>query len=38
MGEDEAASLKRHADFARFYEEWDESHPVERLDPSYEEA
>lgn len=31
MSEEEAHSLKAHAEFERFYEEWDSEKPAERL-------
>jgi hypothetical protein len=31
MPKAEAFDLKRHEDFERFYQEWDESHPKSRL-------
>lgn len=34
MDEEEAASLKSHFDFERFYEDYDERMPAERLKPS----
>jgi hypothetical protein len=39
MSEEEAEGLKNHFEFERFYEEWDEAQPPERLEthglPSY---
>lgn len=29
----EALSMKRHAEFERFYDEWDATRPAERLSP-----
>jgi hypothetical protein len=33
LSDDEAQSRARHAEFERFYEEWDASHDPERLVP-----
>jgi hypothetical protein len=38
MPEDEALAMKIDYDFERFYEDWDEKHPPERLEPGETEA
>lgn len=38
IDDDEAQSLKNHFEFDRFYEEWDENQPPERLLPDLAEV